>query len=204
MADERIWTPERIRRGVLFRRYQYDKPATQIADEAGVSPARIADVVAGRAFSKAVAAQLVGYLTTPIGPQALQANYHRNRSKDSIRHLIMRKIKMLHTVGRRFGVGPKLGEAQGRNNGELMCYAYSVEDQIKRRILDCYPRAKKFQRYADEMPVWKWVEHLERSGGTRIDPPVRSGPRKDFSPRRDRSSSHPDGFWPQAGRRESR
>lgn len=197
------WTPEAIRRGVLFRRYQYDKPATQIADETGLPPSRITDVIAGRPFSKAVAATLIGYLTTPAGTQALKANYHRHRTKDSIRHRIIDKIIMLHAVGKRYGIGPKLGEAQARNNGELMCYAYSVEDKIKRRVLDCYPAAKKRKRLFDGAPLWKWVEYLERSGGTRIDPPRRSGLPKGCSPRAVPSSLRRGGFSPPAGKRDS-
>lgn len=181
MAADKVWTAERIRRALLMRRYAWGKLVTQIADEAQLPQQRISDVIAGRPVSAAVSAALVGYLTTPAGPGALRQNYNRSRADSSKRQELLKKLRMLYAIGKRYNYAPRQWQTATRTNSELVCYTWFIEDQLKRRILNCYPEAKKRRRkMRDSAPVWKWTEYLETNGGVRVDPP-RSGPPKGYS-----------------------
>lgn len=198
------WTPERVRRTLLMRRYAWGKSSTQIADETGLPGKIIADVLVGRSFSSATAARLISYFTTPAGPAALRQNYNKAHRHSRRRWALLRKVKMLGAIGRQFGYGPAAGSAATRNDGELMCYCWTIEDRIKRIILARHPKAKKFFRMQDSQPVWLWLEILDRYKIPRVDPPPRNpfrGRPQGLSPHHVPSSLRRAGFSPPEGRR---
>jgi len=83
--------------------------------------------------------------------------------KDDHRSL-MRRILHVRQLAERYGL-PLLfdgGQLEMFSDGELWAYFYNLSDGIKRHILDQNPAIAQRWKFCDDIPVWEFIEQIDR------------------------------------------
>ena len=99
--------------------------------------------------------------------------------KDDHRSL-MRRILHVRQLAERYGL-PLLfdgGQLEMFSDGELWAYFYNLSDGIKRHILDQNPAIAQRWKFCDDIPVWEFIEQIDRllgpSSSAQLQTSVRS------------------------------
>ena len=160
-------TPSQVTRGISMGRYAWGKRIQQIADESGIPPNTIRDVIMAKPFSDAVRSRLEGYLRTPAGPAALVQNYDRiareRRGITAARFNLLRRVTKVRRIANLYNL-PIVDRyrLKAMTDGELHAYFYNLSDRVKRSIMarnrDICDRWKFF----DDMEVWEFIERIDK------------------------------------------
>ena len=180
-----IWPAQRIERGISMRRYGWNKPAQQIADEAGVNVDTINKILRREPVSTESYAKLTSYLATPAGKSALINNRAGAASEDAPRRDLMRKLMGLTAIAIKYGVMCRSRvTCDSMTYGELKAYFYRLDHTVKERILKDPKWPSMMWKYmiSDSMEAWQWMERLDKLAARQsASRPTNTAPRSSLS-----------------------
>jgi hypothetical protein len=160
-------TPAQVTRGIAMRRYAWGKRIKQIADESGVPPNTIRDVLMAKPFSDAVRSRLEGYLKTPAGPAALVQNYDRvafeRKGITAARFMLLRRVVRLRKIAEIYQM-PLAAKhrLKAMTDGELHAYFYTLSIRLKRAIMARERWITDKYKFFDSMEVWEFIERVDQ------------------------------------------
>jgi hypothetical protein len=151
-----------IERGIAMRKYAWNKPVQQIADEVGVAAETVRRVLNRQTVSDESYAKLTSYLRTPAGAAAKINNRSAKASEKSPRRALERKAAKLCAMAVDFGLKvlsrTRLAEM---TVGQLTAYYWRLDCRVKERILAAYALARGYI-LPDVLEAWEWIERLDQ------------------------------------------
>jgi hypothetical protein len=154
-------TRAQFERGIAIRKYAWNKPVQQIADEAGVPKDIIYKVLKNERVSDAAYTLLTSYLRTPAGPWALINNRSAKASEKSARRAWERKVGRLSAMAVGYGL-KVLSKARlaGMTLGQLQAYYHRLDFKVRDKIVMQHFDVSRQYIVPDSLEAWEWIERF--------------------------------------------